>query len=55
MDELRIWNCARTAAQISCNRTQQIVSASGLLGRWSLDEGSGIIATNAGSSGLKGT
>jgi hypothetical protein len=55
MDEVRIWNYARSISQIASNKTLQIVSAAGLVGRWSLDEGSGITATNTGSSGVNGT
>ena len=55
LDEPRIWNYARSASQIASNKNLQIVSATGLVGRWALDEGSGIIATNTGSSGVNGT
>lgn len=54
LDEVRIWNHARTASQIAGNKPLQIVSAPGLVGRWSLDEGAGLIATNTGSSGVNG-
>ncbi|MEY2408618.1 MAG: acid phosphatase type 7 [Verrucomicrobiota bacterium] len=55
LDEVRIWNYARSASQIASNRSLQIASATGLVGRWSLDDGAGITATNTGSSALNGT
>ena len=55
LDEARIWNYARSAAEIFANYRRQIVSATGLVGRWSLDEGTGTAAINSGSSGVNGT
>jgi hypothetical protein len=55
LDEARIWNYARSATEISNNYRRQIVSASGLVGRWALDDGAGTVATNTGTSGLNGT
>ena len=46
---------ARSAAQIASNKIFQIVSAPGLIGRWSLDEGTGTVATNTGSTNINGT
>lgn len=55
LDEARLWNYARTAAQISNSFQLQITNALGLIGRWSLDETGGSIVTNTGSSGVHGT
>ena len=55
LDEARIWNYARSGTEISNNYRKQIVSATGLVGRWGLNEGSGTVATNTGSSGINGT
>jgi len=41
LDEARIWNYARSAAQVANGRNREIPSASGLLGRWGLNEGTG--------------
>ena len=55
LDEVRIWNYARSATQIASNMTKQIVSASGLLGRWSLNETNGTIANDSSGTGANGT
>jgi VCBS repeat-containing protein len=47
MDEVRIWNYARSAAQILSGRTREIPTASGLLGRWGLNEGAGTSAASS--------
>lgn len=47
MDDARIWNYARSAAQIAANMSNAIVSANGLIGRWSLNDGSGTTAANS--------
>ena len=38
VDEARIWNYARTAAQIASGKDREIASANGLLGRWGFNE-----------------
>ena len=52
VDEVRIWNVARSEAEIlSTINTQLVTPASGLVARWALDEGSGTtIASSAGTS-----
>ncbi len=55
MDEVRVWNYARTAQNIADNYQAQIPSASGLLARWALDDTAGLAATNSGTSGVTGT
>ncbi|HEY7448594.1 MAG TPA: LamG-like jellyroll fold domain-containing protein, partial [Vicinamibacterales bacterium] len=47
IDEVRIWNVVRTAAEIAQNHTLTITSGVGLIGRWGLDEGSGTVAGNS--------
>ena len=55
LDDVRIWNYARSASQIASNRTEQISSAAGLLGRWSLAETNGLIAHDSSGHGMHGT
>jgi len=56
MNETRIWNVARTAAEIQDGMRRQILSAPGLVGRWGLTEGTGTtIADTAGSPAHDGT
>jgi hypothetical protein len=50
IDDVRIWNYARSAAQIAANATQQITSETGLIGAYNLNEGAGTTATNTGSA-----
>ena len=54
LDEVRLWDYARTASQVQSNMNYAIPSAVGLVGRWGLDEASGLSATNTGSSGVDG-
>ncbi len=44
VDEVRIWNTARTQAQIQASMNQELTSGTGLIGRWGLNEGSGTSA-----------
>jgi hypothetical protein len=55
MDEVRVWNRARTAAEISSSMNSEIAAATNLLGRWSLNETSGTSAVNTGTSAANGT
>jgi len=43
LDEARIWNYARTQAEIAGTINQQITSGAGLVRRWGLNEGSGTL------------
>ena len=48
VDEARIWNYARTAAQIASGKDREIASASGLLGRWGFNQcciGAGLVGS----------
>src|SRR6185295_274381 len=38
IDEVRIWNYARSASQIFSGKNREIPNAAGLLGRWSFNE-----------------
>lgn len=51
MDEVRIWNYARTQTDIQNNLALEITTATGLTGRYSLNENTGTVATNTGSAG----
>ncbi len=50
IDEVRVWNLARSAAEISQTKDLAIESAPGLIGRFGLNEGTGTTA--ASSAGL---
>ncbi len=54
MDEVRIWNYARSAAQITGAMNSAISSESGLVSRWSLDEGAGTTAGNSVNANVGG-
>jgi hypothetical protein len=47
LDEARIWNVARTQAQIAASMNSELTSGTGLIGRWGLNEGTGTTATNS--------
>lgn len=51
LDEVRIWNYSRTQADIQNNLALEISSATGLTGRYSLNENTGTVAANTGSAG----
>jgi hypothetical protein len=55
LDEVRIWNYARTQQEIQDNMNLQITSGTGLVGRWGLNEGTGTIAGNSIPGGVNGT
>src|SRR5947207_6880877 len=55
LDEVRIWNVARDASQIQSAMTDVLPSAPGLIGRWSLDEGTGTSISDSSGSGVTGT
>jgi fibronectin type 3 domain-containing protein len=54
IDEARIWNYARSQAEIRSGKGQEIQSAQGLVGRWGLNDGTGTIAFDSSASGLNG-
>lgn len=47
LDEVRVWNYARTDSQISGAMNLQLAAAPGLVGRWGLNEGTGTSAGNS--------
>jgi hypothetical protein len=55
LDEVRIWNHARTQAEILEGSTRRINSMPGLLGRWGLDEASGPTASDSTTPPSNGT
>lgn len=55
LDEMRIWNYARTGPELASNRFVEVVSAPGLLGRWGLNETNGIVAQDSSGNGNHGT
>lgn len=56
LDEPRIWNVARTGAQIRANKDLEITAPqANLIGRWGLDDGSGPTAVDSSASNVPGT
>src|SRR5207253_6043852 len=55
LDERRVWNVVRSAADIQAAMTGPLVSAPGLIGRWSLDEGTGTTIADSTGNGNTGT
>ena len=56
MDEVRLWNGARTQSEIQATINQQITTAqSDLVARWALDEGSGTTVSGSAGTAWTGT
>ena len=56
VDEVRIWDVARTGPQIAGSKDSEITgSQANLLGRWGMNEGSGSSAADSAGSGYNGT
>ena len=56
LDEVRIWNVARSAADIQATMGGPLTTPSAnLIGRWPLDDGSGVSAADASGRGNPGT
>lgn len=51
IDEARIWNYARSEAEIAANIDVEIASATGLLGRYGFDEATGTTAAGTNAAG----
>lgn len=51
MDEVRVWNYARSASEIAGAKDTEIASATGLIGRYGLNEGTGTTTANSVGSG----
>src|SRR5262249_5049267 len=55
IDEVRIWNIARSVSEIQTNLHHPLTgSEPGLMGYWRFDEGSGPIVTDASGHGFNG-
>ncbi len=55
LDEVRIWNVARSAAQLAGRRTQELAAGTGLLARYGLNEAAGSSVANSVAGGVNGT
>ncbi len=55
IDEVRIWNVARTDSDIARNYRSELTSGTGLVARYGMNEGSGTIASNSINSASNGT
>lgn len=51
IDEVRVWNSARSAAEIAAAKDVAIVTGAGLIGRFGLDEGTGSATGNTAGTG----
>lgn len=54
MDEVRIWNVARTPEQIRAKINSEVTSETGLVARWGMTEGTGRTITSTTESALTG-
>jgi hypothetical protein len=56
LDEVRIWNYARTESELTGSINSEITSTqTGLLARWALDEGSSTIVNGSAGTTINGT
>jgi hypothetical protein len=55
MDEVRIWNRARSLQEIQSAMNSQIPSATGLAARWAMDEASGNTIQSSAGAAVNGT
>ncbi len=55
LDEIRIWNTARSAAQLGARRDQELLAGTGLLARYGLAEATGTAINNSVAGGVNGT
>ncbi len=54
IDEVRVWNVARTQSQIQANMNVTLLPQAGLVGYWRLDEGFGQTAFDSSGKGNNG-
>jgi hypothetical protein len=55
LDEARVWNVARTPTEIRSTKGLEVSSASGLIGRWGMNEGIGNVISDSSGSAVTGT
>ncbi|HEV8701325.1 MAG TPA: LamG-like jellyroll fold domain-containing protein [Candidatus Polarisedimenticolia bacterium] len=55
LDEVRVWNVARSLAEIQAGKDQEITSGTGLIGRWGLNENGGTAAADSTTPAQNGT
>ncbi len=55
MDEVRIWNLARSHDEIRQTINKEVPTATGLAARWAMNEGSGTTVSSTSSAGTIGT
>lgn len=55
IDEVRVWNVARSGTQIQAAMNTEIEAATGLIGRWGLNEGAGLIVADSTTPAENGT
>ncbi len=55
IDEVRVWNVARTQAEIQASKDAELTSGTGLIGRWGMNEVSGTTVGNSIAGGVGGT
>ncbi|MEG4988131.1 DUF4347 domain-containing protein, partial [Microcoleus sp. BR0-C5] len=55
IDEVRVWNLARTQAEIQANKDISISPSAGLIGYWKLDEGTGTVAADTSGNSNNAT
>jgi len=55
LDEVRVWDRARSASEIVFGKDRRISTDLGLLGRWGLDQSSGTVAPDSTSPAEDGT
>ena len=54
IDEVRVWNYARTQPSIRQTINEEIIQEEGLLGRWGFNEGSGVVAEDSSGNEIHG-
>ena len=54
LDEARVWNVVRDQAQIVATKDMEVPAASGLIGRWGMNEGLGTLVGDSSGGGNNG-
>lgn len=56
LDDIRIWNVARTQTEIQADMNRELIgNEPGLVGYWKFNEGSGLVAIDSTANGNNGT